>query len=141
MTVLNITVLGDPVGKGRPRFTRAGFAYTPAKTANYENLVLVSFQEKYPDWTPVADVPIAVEWHAYYSIPKSWSNKKKIYAATERMPKLSKPDTDNIAKIKDALNQVAWHDDAQVYYEAIGKYYSLHPRLEIKIDIEDGKDE
>ena len=29
-------VIGAPVGKARPRFTRTGHTYTPAKSKNYE---------------------------------------------------------------------------------------------------------
>ncbi len=37
MTRLAFTVLGEPVGKGRPRFVRkTGRTYTPEKTRNYE---------------------------------------------------------------------------------------------------------
>ena len=32
MTVLAFTVPGEPVAKGRPRFTRSGFAYPDKKT-------------------------------------------------------------------------------------------------------------
>lgn len=45
-------VPGEPVGKGRPRFTRQGRAYTPAKTAKYENLVSLAFQQMYPNHVP-----------------------------------------------------------------------------------------
>lgn len=33
---LTIVIDGVPVPKGRPRFTKAGVAYTPAKTRAYE---------------------------------------------------------------------------------------------------------
>lgn len=39
---MNFVVPGEPVGKGRPKFARRGnfvTAYTPEKTASYENLV------------------------------------------------------------------------------------------------------
>ena len=42
--MITFTVPGDPVGKARPRITLAGgraHAYTPAKTAAYEQLVAV----------------------------------------------------------------------------------------------------
>jgi Holliday junction resolvase RusA-like endonuclease len=32
-------LMGEPVGKGRPRFTRNGHAYTPRDTRVYEDLV------------------------------------------------------------------------------------------------------
>ena len=87
-------VPGEPVGKGRPRFTRQGRAYTPAKTAKYENLVSLAFQQMYPT---------------------------------------KKPDTDNIAKVKDALNGIAFKDDSQVVKETIIKRYAEVPKLVIYI--------
>ncbi len=36
---VNFTIPGEPVGKARPRITRQGITYTPAKTVNYETLV------------------------------------------------------------------------------------------------------
>ena len=46
MTYLEFTVDGEPVGKGRPRFTRNGHAYTTEKTADYEQLVKLYFRNK-----------------------------------------------------------------------------------------------
>ena len=40
-----------------------------------------------------------------------------------------KPDTDNISKIKDALNGVLYKDDAQVTDDHVIKFYSDRPRL------------
>lgn len=39
MTAVVVNIPGQPVPKGRPRFTRGGFAYTPDKTRKYEKLV------------------------------------------------------------------------------------------------------
>ena len=40
MDSVSFTVLGEPTGKGRPRFnTQSGRAYTPKKTVNYETWV------------------------------------------------------------------------------------------------------
>lgn len=36
---ITVTIPGEPVGKGRPKFTKAGTAYTPPKTRAYENKV------------------------------------------------------------------------------------------------------
>ncbi|HBK52357.1 MAG TPA: RusA family crossover junction endodeoxyribonuclease, partial [Syntrophomonas wolfei] len=36
---MKLTIPGEPTGKARPRVTRQGIAYTPAKTVNYETLV------------------------------------------------------------------------------------------------------
>ena len=46
-----------------------------------------------------------------------------------------KPDADNIAKaILDALNGLAFYDDAQVVYLQVSKRYSNEPRAVVFID-------
>ena len=131
---LEFKVPGEPVGKGRPRFVRAtGRTYTPEKTERYENLVKLAFIKEYPDVVPI-EGPISVEMVANFSIPKSWSKKKQALAAAGALRPTKKPDTDNIAKIKDALNGIAWIDDAQVVEESISKNYTEVPSLTIIIE-------
>lgn len=132
---LRFSVPGEPKGKGRPRFMRGtGLAYTPKQTQIYENLVAMSFRESFPDWIPTEE-PISMTFDAYFSIPKSWSKKKRQMAIEGRIRPTKKPDSDNIAKVKDALNEIAWKDDAQVIHEEVSKYYSDNPRLEICIEL------
>lgn len=131
---LQFKVPGEPVGKGRPRFVRAtGRTYTPEKTERYENLVKLAFIKEYPDVIPL-EGPLAVTMIANFSIPKSWSKKKQALAIAGARRPTKKPDTDNIAKIKDALNGIAWRDDAQVVEEQILKYYAEVPSLTIIIE-------
>ena len=137
--ILEFEVPGEPVGKGRPRTTvRSGFAreYTPAKTRNYENLIKLAFQQAYPGHEPFPKgTPLKIEMAAYLSIPESWSIKKKKLALAGYIRPTKKPDTDNISKIKDALNGIAWYDDAQVVEDTIKKYYSDRPKLGIRIEV------
>lgn len=125
-------VPGEPVGKGRPRFTRQGRAYTPAKTAKYENLVSLTFQQMYPNHVPFENA-VEMKMIAYFSIPKSWSKKKHQQAVLNQIFPTKKPDTDNIAKVKDALNGIAFKDDSQVVKETIIKRYAEVPKLIIYI--------
>lgn len=139
MTVLRFTVPGEPVAKGRPRFTRSGFAYPDKKTDRYENLVRLAYVEAYPDRKP-AEGPIAVTISAYFPPLKSWNKKKKEAAAGDSLPKTTKPDLDNLVKILDGLNKIAWVDDAQIYNIEAWKGYSERPRMEIMIFVEEGED-
>lgn len=134
---ITVTVPGDPVAKGRPRFTRTGRSYTPAKTKKFENLVRLAYSMQHPDRDP-AEGAIELTVRAYFSIPKSWSKKKQAEAATEQMKKISKPDMDNCLKaVQDGLNGVAWKDDAQVADTHTSKRYSTRPRVDIIIETED----
>lgn len=110
MKTIMFIIPGQPTAKGRPRMTRGGHAYTPAKTRNYEAFVKMCFLEKYAQETPITG-PVELKVHAAFTIPKSWSKKRK--AAADHHT--SRPDLDNIVKaIKDALNGIAWVDDSQV---------------------------
>ena len=130
---LEFIVPGDPVSKGRPRFTRSGHAYTPEATTRFENLVRVSFSEQYPNHVPL-DLPIGLVVHSYFRVPASWSRKKTMQALSGEVQKTTKPDLDNVLKaITDGLNGVAWADDAQIHYLSASKRYSDRPRTEVII--------
>lgn len=128
------TVPGEPRGKQRPRATRQGHMYTPKETVIYENLVKHEFISKYPNAEPLPGA-VMLKICAEYPIPESWSKKKKIEAVDMAVfPK--KPDWDNVGKIvSDALNGIAYADDAQVFLAVVMKRYSTRPRLTVSIEI------
>ncbi len=100
-------------GKGRPRFTRQGRAYTPAETANAERAVLAAFLRAtgrtVADPPLFAAGPVAVEVAVLMPLPKSAPKRER------SRPYTARPDADNVAKlVLDALNGHAWRDDAQV---------------------------
>lgn len=133
-------IMGEPVGKGRPRFTRNGHTYTPEKTANFETLVKLSFQQAYPSAEPITKViPIEVKICAYFSIPKS-TTKKELKLIENGMKKpTKKPDTDNIAKaVCDALNGIAYYDDSQIVSLTVCKLYSDKPHTKVIITEQEG---
>lgn len=106
---------GKPVGKGRPRFKRMGNfvqTYTPEKTAEYEKLVRMKFQNA---GGIITDKPVKIEIVAFFEPPKSTKKRDKAEMLRNKILPTKKPDCDNIAKIiLDALNQIAYKDDAQV---------------------------
>ena len=127
-------VPGKPFGKQRPRVTGSGHAYTPVDTVNYENLVKVCFTEKYPDIEPTENY-LTMEIVAHFPIPTSWSKKKKRQAIdSEIFP--HKPDWDNIGKIiSDALNGIAYKDDAQICHCSVHKCYADKPMVGVFITV------
>lgn len=136
--MFNFTIPGEPKGKGRPKFsTKGGYAraITPEATANYENLVKVSFLQACGKAEPYAkDVPLVAKISAFFSIPQSASKKKQAAMEAGEISPTKKPDTDNIAKIVlDALNGLAYYDDAQIVVLSLQKTYSRIPRVEIQI--------
>jgi len=126
---------GEPRGKGRARFSRAsGVAYTPAATRNFEGSLKYMAQLAMKGAPPI-EGPLKVEVLAAFSIPQSWSNKKKAAAMAGLIRPTGKPDADNVLKSAgDALNQVVWRDDAQIVIATIAKRYSDRPRLWITVE-------
>ena len=124
MKEIHIFLPGQPIGKGRPRFTRMGRVYTPEKTRRYEHRLAAEAS----NWMVLRQLdpivcPCKVMIKAQFEIPKSWTKKKKAQAAALEINP-GKPDIDNVAKIAlDALNGVAFEDDQQVYDLKVIKRY------------------
>lgn len=138
---LNFIIPGEPKGKGRPRLGRSGHAYTPHETAAYENLVKMCFRGKHPDHVPIAsDIPVECTILAFYGIPKSVSKKKHSQMLDDVIRPLKKPDADNIIKIIcDALNGIAYHDDAQIVKVTFIKAYDDTPRVFCALRYDNGE--
>lgn len=80
------------------------------------------------------DGPLTVFVEAFFPIPESWSNKKKVAAAAGEVFHTSKPDGDNVFKtVGDALNKICWVDDSQIVMSQIVKLYGGFPRLRISV--------
>lgn len=75
---VKFTILGEPKGKGRPRFCRnTGHAITPKDTVNYETLVHMEYVAQCEEFRFPDDAMLDMRIRAYYSIPKSASKKKE----------------------------------------------------------------
>lgn len=129
-------VPGQPVAKGRPKFARRGahvVAYTPAKTASYENLVKMVATTIMSSREPSA-APIALSVELRLQIPASWSSKRRALAEAGTICATKKPDADNVLKgIKDGCNGIVWRDDAQVVRIMLHKRYSATPGAMIRV--------
>jgi len=131
--IFEFEIPGDPVAKGRPRFTRQGRAYTPAKTANYEKSGRIIAKDLWGDQAPIR-FPVDCAVIAKLPIPKSWSKKKKLEAEQNYLPHTSRPDLDNFIKIAlDILNGVVIEDDSIVVSLSGEKKYSATPGLLVKL--------
>ena len=121
---VKFNMFGKPRGKQRPRLCSVGgrnIVYTPKQTIEYEKLIKASYIASSKVFFE-RNIPIEINILAYFF------HKSSIEFATK------KPDADNIIKIVlDALNKVAFYDDAQVSKICFEKRYSKMPRLEITI--------
>lgn len=132
--MVQFNIPGQPQGKARARTLKSGRSYTPAKTVQYENLVKECYSktntEKWFD-----KEPLCVQIIAHYPVPKSTTKKDRQLIAEHKLLPTKKPDTDNIAKIVcDALNGVAYGDDAQIVRLLVTKDYTIgEPSVEVII--------
>ncbi len=130
MESISFTVCGEPVAKGRPRVTKKGTAYTPEKTKKAECDFRLQ-AGKHAPYVP-KEGPLSLDVIFYRSVPKSWSKDKKNLALQGWILPISVPDLDNMIKlVKDAMNKIFYHDDAQICKESCAKFYSDDPRIEI----------
>lgn len=125
---IRFEVPGTPVGKARPRVTfRNGrtMAYTPDRTREYEARVKAAYLKKFK--RNRLDGALKVDVIAYFEPPKSTSKRMRAAMLDGEIPYTKKPDTDNIIKsVTDALNDVAYADDANIVavygFKAYGDY-------------------
>jgi Holliday junction resolvase RusA-like endonuclease len=82
---------------------------------------------------PPSTRPLALLVHSFIPVPPSWSARDIDLALAGGILPTSKPDWDNYGKITDALNGVAWIDDAQVVHGCVIKRYSARPALRIEV--------
>lgn len=131
------TIHAAPTGKARPRVTRHG-TYTPRKTKQYEDLVKA-------EWIAqcigkhFGEKALEICVTAYYPIPKSASKEKRRKMLSGEIRPTKKPDYDNICKaICDALNGLAYKDDAQIVDAHCHKWYWEIPMVKVTIEEVEG---
>lgn len=136
MRPVSFVVPGEPVGKGRPRIGRVGNharMFTPAKTANYENLIALAAQAAMRGRDLITG-PVLCELHITVGIPQSWSKKRKAMALQGEILPTTKPDKDNIIKaIYDGINGIVWKDDVQAVAGYQRKTYGEVPGVRVRI--------
>ena len=132
------TVPGPPQGKARARtvvnkYTDKSVSYTPDKTVLYENWIRDRYLQSSSCLYNNKEM-LGIRVLAYFAVPKSASKAKRAAMLSGEIRPMKKPDGDNILKaVCDALNGVAYGDDAQIVDKAVHKWYSEQPRLEIEI--------
>lgn len=122
---LTIAIPFAPVAKGRPRMTRQGRAYTPAKTRLAENAIKAYLMSL---GVEPREGPLDVAVFAIMPISPSWPQKKKADALAGLISPTGKPDLDNICKlVLDAANEILWRDDSQIVKLDLCKAYGGKP--------------
>ena len=126
---IQFDIPGVPVGKSRPRVTKRGITYTPAKSKAWERVVAWSGKAAMGAAKPL-EGPVGVHMRFAFPVPRSWSKKKREAARWHT----GAPDTDNLIKsCCDALNQICWVDDRQVVSITASKQYGETPGVFVQV--------
>ena len=126
---ISFTVKGPPVGWQRAGVNRwTGRHYTQEKTRNAEEEIALAYKiaakgRRFPPGTP-----IAVCVYAYFPIPKRASKATREGMISREILPTVKPDWDNIGKLIDGLNGVAFDDDKDIVCGSVVKMYAEDPR-------------
>lgn len=123
MPPVTFTIPGDAVPKGRPRMTRQGHAFTPARTTNAEAFVRMLATKAMAGAAPL-DGPVRITMRAITVPAASWSKKRLAAALIGDERPTKRPDLDNQVKlVTDALNGIVYHDDCQICEVHASKFY------------------
>ena len=133
---IHFQVEGDPKGKGRPRFSRAGKftrVYTDKQTLDYE-AVIKFFAAEAMGSTDLLETPVSVFLYIRHAVPQSYSKKRTEACLSGLEQPCKKPDIDNIVKtFLDGMNGVIFKDDTQVVDLHVKKVYSLVPGVDVMV--------
>jgi Holliday junction resolvase RusA-like endonuclease len=134
--LVTFKVLGDPVGKGRPRFARVGNfvkTYTPQKTVTWEESIGFAAKQAMGSSEPVK-TPVSIYIYIRSPIPKSYSKKRREACLNHSERPTKKPDWDNVSKsVCDAINGIVYDDDTQVVDAFVTKFYAEESGVEVLV--------
>lgn len=128
-------VPGRPKGKGRARFNpKGGPPITPKATVAAELEIATEYRIA-ARATPIMTGTVTLSVEAIFRVPTSWRKSLRAAALAGEVEYTGKPDRDNLVKLyMDALNGVAWVDDAQVNRGPIIRRYGAPERVEVTVE-------
>ena len=136
MIQIMFTIYGEPVAKGRPRFSTRGkfpVAYTPEKTKAYEFEVGMMALAAMGGSKPLEG---ALEAFIYvtFAVPESYS-KKRLEACLNGSEKhIKKPDLDNVIKsVIDGMDKIVFNNDSQITSIHATKVYGEVAKVEVMV--------
>jgi len=128
---VELTILGPPVPKGRPRIVRPEghhhpMGYTPKPTRLKTVEVRQAYVARYDRMVFRKHEPLILDVLSVMERPPSAPKKRRWPAV--------KPDLSNIVQlVQDALNGLAYPDDAAVVVGEQGKVYGYPPRTLLRL--------
>ena len=138
---LSFTAHVSPCGKDRPRFSLgSGFprVYTSEKTRRFETIFsdVAHGAMMRAGLVPTYDA-VRLRIVAYFPVPQSYSKKKHNECVSGVIKPMMKPDIDNVVKAAlDAMNDVVYDDDKQVFELVVSKRYTDRGEGYIEVEVE-----
>ena len=136
MIQIMFTVYGEPVAKGRPRFSTRGkfpVAYTPEKTKAYEFEVKIMALAAMGGSKPLEG---ALEAFIYvtFAVPESYSKKRLEACLSGTEKHIKKPDLDNVIKsVIDGMDKIVFDNDSQITSIHATKVYGEIAKVEVMV--------
>jgi len=136
MPEIRFTVPGLPIAKARPKFARIGNGVRTYSTQGGQEKTFASLVIESLGSPPTPAPPkVPVEMELLFVMPRPgyhFGTGKNAGRLKDNAPEVHtvKPDLDNLEKfVKDSLNKVLWHDDAQVCEVSKRKVYGDKPAV------------
>lgn len=108
--------------------------YSPNAASDRVYLQRLLSTEDFAQFNQLIYTPCNIEFNAYFQTPKVFNATDTYLAELGCIRPICKPDFDNIEKkYADMYNGNVWLDDSLVIDGSIHKYYSILPRVEIKL--------
>jgi Holliday junction resolvase RusA-like endonuclease len=128
MPIKKIVINETPLPQPRARITRWGnFDPLREKKLWWKSIIAEQVDE-------VLSCPLEIETIFFMKIPKSTSKKKKAEMISGEIKHIKLPDVDNLYKaVSDAMNEVVYKDDSQIWNMHAIKQYDENPRIEVVI--------
>ena len=146
---VNIVLFEIPEGSPRPRMrivnrqnlsnmalSNSNFIHVYSLTGHEDQIFMKRLltEQEFEGLNQIICTPCDVDINAYLKTPSSYNRKETILAEVGLQRPITKPDWDNIEKrYSDMFNRNVWLDDTLVIDGAIHRYYSVLPRIEIRL--------
>lgn len=146
---VSIVLFEIPEGSPRPRMrivnrqnlsnmalSNSNFIHVYSLTGHEDQVFMKRLltEQEFEGLNQIICTPCDVDINAYLKTPSSYNRKETILAEVGLQRPITKPDWDNIEKrYSDMFNRNVWLDDTLVIDGAIHRYYSVLPRIEIRL--------
>lgn len=146
---VSIVLFEIPEGSPRPRMrivnrqnlsnmalSNSNFIHVYSLTGHEDQIFMKRLltEQEFEGLNQIICTPCDVDINAYLKTPSSYNRRETILAEVGLQRPITKPDWDNIEKrYSDMFNRNVWLDDTLVIDGAIHRYYSVLPRIEIRL--------